>query len=74
MKSIHSVREKKEAAPAVDIVAARIAAMRSNHGNLTNFIRSRGYPFSTAWVAMQGKICGPKARAIVEDVKREFGV
>ncbi|HAX90636.1 MAG TPA: hypothetical protein DCY07_00295 [Rhodospirillaceae bacterium] len=74
MKRIHSTRNKKTAEPAIDIVAARIAALRSPHGHLTAFIRSKGYPVSTAWVAMQGKLNGPKARIIVEDVKREFGI
>jgi len=74
MKNIHIRTAKKTPGPAIDLIAARIAAMRSSHGNLTSFIKTRGYPLSTAWVAMQGKLRGPKARAIVEDVKREFGV
>lgn len=67
-------RTKKEPVPAVDIKEARIAAMRSEYGDLTNFMKQRGYPVCTAWFAMQGRIRGPKSRRIVEDVKATFGL
>lgn len=58
----------------VDIQAARCAAIRSEYGDLTNFMKARGYPVSTAWFAMQGRIRGPKSQRIVEDVKATFGL
>lgn len=74
MKGNHTMRTKKEPVPAVDIKEARIAAMRSEFGDLTNFMRRRGYPICTAWFAMQGRIRGPKSQRIVEDVKATFGL
>lgn len=74
MKAIHGTSFKKAVIPALDIKAARIAAINSSHGHLTTFLRSRGYAPSTAWVAMQGKLRGPKALRIVEEIKREFGL
>ena len=68
------MKAKKQTEPAVDIKEARIAAMRSEYGDLTNFMRRRGYPICTAWFAMQGRIRGPKSRRIVEDVKATFGL
>lgn len=58
----------------IDVKSARIAAINSKWGSLKAFCEAQGYPVSTAWVAMQGKLRGPKARLIVEDVKREFNV
>jgi len=60
--------------PPLDIRAARIAALQSSHKSLHAFILSNGYPLGTAWEAMRGKFSGPKARQIVEHVKREFGI
>lgn len=73
MKTIHRT-DKKKTTPVVDITAARIAAIKSGHGTLTAFLRSRGFAPSTAWYAMQGRLRGPRARQIVEAVKAEFGV
>ena len=60
--------------PPLDIRAARIAALQSSHKSLHAFILSQGYPLGTAWEAMRGKFNGPKARKIVECVKRVFAV
>lgn len=68
------VNAQSAAAPLLDIRAARIAALQSSHKSLHAFILSNGYPLGTAWEAMRGKFSGPKARQIVEHVKREFGI
>jgi len=74
MKGNHMISTKKQPVPALDIKEARIAAMRSEFGDLTNFMKQRGYPICTAWFAMQGRIRGPKSQRIVEDVKTTFGL
>lgn len=67
-------KKRGRGAPPVDIRSARIAAIQSEHGSLFAFLDSHGYPRATAWEALAGKFDGPKARAIVEHVKREFGL
>lgn len=67
-------KKNRAVVPPVDIRSARIAALQSSHKSLHAFILSQGYPLGTAWEALRGKFNGPKARVIVEHVKREFGV
>lgn len=72
MNRIHRVHKKMKQAP-IDIIEARIAAMRLGHGSLLKFVVSRGWPRSTAWYAMQGKLNGPLSKRIVTDVKEALG-
>lgn len=67
-------KKNRAEVPPLDIRAARIAAIQSPHKSLHAFILSQGYPLGTAWEALRGKFNGPKARIIVDHVKREFGV
>ena len=66
-----AIHEMKHAP--IDIIEARIAAMRLGHGSLLKFVVSRGWPKSTAWYAMQGKLNGPLSKRIVIDVKEALG-
>lgn len=66
--------DKKNEEISVDVKEARCAAIRSEYGDLTNFMKARGYPVSTAWYAMRGRCRGPMGRRIVEDVKATFGL
>lgn len=74
-KNLARVAEKKNPdAPAVDIRAARAAALQSSWGSLHAFVISKGFVPCTAWQAIHGKYRGPKARLIVEAVRSEFGL
>jgi hypothetical protein len=72
MNRIHRAPKKMKHAP-INIIEARIAAMRLGHGSLLKFVVSRGWPKSTAWYAMQGKLNGPLSKRIVTDVKEALG-
>jgi len=74
MKTIQAHKTKKTKQAPVDIVEARIAAIRLGHGSLLRFCVAHGWPRSTAWYAMQGRLSSPLCREIVETIKAELGL